>query len=368
MARQKPKIVISGVNLTEAGPLSILRDCLAYAAGELASRYEIVALVHKASLVQAPGVQVLEFPASKRSWLLRLYYEYIRFLPLSMRLKPYLWLSLHDMTPNVRAKRRAVYCHNPAPFYPLTPKEAVLEPRFALFALLYGLLYAINIRKNRFVVVQQDWIRREFQTRYGHSNVVVAYPDVEKPSTGPTAERPPTSTKTVFFYPTAPRFHKNIEIIGLAVKRLRAMGVHDFEVRITIDGRENRYARSIAATFGGLPEIRLLGRQTRQEVYSLYQEADCLIFPSKLETWGLPITEFKPFGKPLLVADCRYAAETVGDYGNAAFFEPDDSARLAELMSSVIENRFRPDARPIVTPAQPFARNWADLFEILLNK
>jgi len=368
MARQKPKIVISGVNLTEAGPLSILRDCLAYAARELTSRYEIVALVHKASLVQAPGVQVLEYPTPKRSWLLRLYYEYIRFLPLSLRLEPYLWLSLHDMTPNVRAKRRAVYCHNPAPFYPLTLKEAVLEPRFALFALLYGLLYAINIRRNRFVVVQQDWIRREFQTRYGHGNVIVAYPDVEKPSMSVAARQPPTSTRTIFLYPTAPRFHKNIEVIGLAVKRLRDAGVRDFEVRITIDGSENRYARSIASRFGRLPEIRLLGRQTRQGVYSLYQEADCLIFPSRLETWGLPITEFKPLGKPVLVADCRYAAETVGDYRNAAFFEPDDAARLAALMSAIIANRFQPEIRSTATPAQPFARNWAELFDILLNK
>ena len=68
MATEKPKIVISAVNLTEAGPLSILTDCLDYAARELAGHYEIVALVNKASLVRAPGVRVLEFPRSKRSY------------------------------------------------------------------------------------------------------------------------------------------------------------------------------------------------------------------------------------------------------------------------------------------------------------
>ena len=368
MAPQKRKIVISGVNLTEAGPLSILRDCLAYAASELTSRYDVVALVHKKSLVYAPGIQVLEYPSSKRSWLRRLFYEYLGFLPLSARLKPFLWLSLHDMTPNVHAERRAVYCHNPAPFYPLKAKEAFLEPRFALFALLYGLLYAINIGKNRFVVVQQEWIRREFQARYRHSNVIVAYPEVETPPERPPAKRSTAPARTVFFYPTAPRFHKNIELIGLAAQRLCGMGARNFEVRITIDGRENRYARSMVSRFGSMPQMRFRGRQSRDDVYSLYGEADCLIFPSRLETWGLPITEFKPLGKPILVADCRYAAETVGDYGNAAFFAADDVNRLAELMRSVIERRFRPEIRPAIVPAPPFARGWKELFEILLNE
>lgn len=362
-----PKIVISGVNLTEAGPFSILADCLDYAARELTGRYEIVALVHKATLVKAPGVRVLEFPNSKRSWLNRLYYEYVRFLPLSARLRPRLWLSLHDMTPNVYAERQAVYCQNAAPFHRLSLKDAALEPRFALFVLLYGVLYSINLGKNRFVVVQQDWMRREFQARYGARNVIVAHPD---PGTFPAfqaADVPPKGARTVFFYPTIARHHKNIEVIGLAVQRLRAAGLRNFEVRITIDGRENRYARHIASAFGAVPELRLVGRQTREAVYELYREVDCLVFPSRLESWGLPISEFKPLGKPVLVADCRYAAETVGDYGNAAFFDPDDAGRLAELMRSVIENRFRPEIRPAATPAQPYARNWAELFKILLS-
>jgi glycosyltransferase involved in cell wall biosynthesis len=367
MATDKPKIVISAVNLTEAGPLSILTDCLDYAARALTDRYDIVALVHKAQLVRAPGVRVLEFPASKRSWLIRLYYEYLGFLPLSRRLEPYLWLSLHDMTPNVRAQRRAVYFHNPAPFFRLQFKDVVLEPRFSLFVLLYGLLYSINLLKNRYVVVQQDWIRQEVKARYGAGTVIVAHPEPAAPPAVPTADLPRRKARTVFFYPTAARYHKNIEVIGLAVQRLVAAGLRNFEVRITIDGRENRYARRIAAMFGAVPEMRLLGRQTRDAVYALYREADCLVFPSRLETWGLPITEFKPLGKPILVADCRYAAETVGDYGNAALFGPGDADGLSDLMRSVIENRFRPQVRPAVTPGVPFARNWAELFKILLS-
>ena len=326
-----------------------------------------MALVHKTSLVSAPGVRLLEFPESKRSWLRRLYYEYVGFRPLSKRLAPQLWLSLHDMTPNVVAPRQAVYCHNSSPFHRLRLKEALFEPRFALFVLFYGLLYSINLKKNRFIVVQQDWIRREFRARYGVRDVIVAHPDICAPPAPPLAGPPARGGRTVFFYPTIPRPHKNIEVIGLAVQRLRDAGLRNFEVRITIDGRENRYARHISSRFGALPELRLLGRQTRETVFAYYREADCLLFPSRLETWGLPITEFKPSGKPILVADCNYAAETVSGYANAAYFDPDDSRRLAELMRGVIENRFQPERRTAVPIESPYARDWAELFAILLN-
>lgn len=365
MATEKPVIVVSGINLTEAGPLSILRDCLDYASRELSGRYEIVALVHKASLIDAPGVRLLEFPDSKRSWLRRLYYEYAGFRALSEQLAPRLWLSLHDMTPNVRAHRQAVYCHNASPFHRLRLKDPLFEPRFALFVLFYGFLYSIRLKKNRYVIVQQDWIRQAFRARFGARDVIVAYPEPDAPPP-PAAVPPAPRDRTVFFYPTIPRPHKNIEVIGLAAQLLRDAGLRNFEVRITIDGGENRYARHLASRFRAIPEIRLLGRQPREAVFAHYRAADCLLFPSRLETWGLPISEFKPLGKPMLVADCRYAAETVGDYARAAYFDPDDARRLSKLMRSVIENRFRPEPRSAAIPAPPFARGWRELFGILL--
>ena len=68
-----------------------------------------------------------------KSYLHRCYYEYFYFKKLSDKYKPFLWLSLHDMTPNVEANIRAVYCHNPSPFYDISIKEFFLDPRFGLF-------------------------------------------------------------------------------------------------------------------------------------------------------------------------------------------------------------------------------------------
>ena len=100
----------------------------------------------------------------------------------------------------------------------------------------------------------------------------------------------------------------------------------------------------------------------------LYDNADALVFPSKVETWGLPITEFGRYGRPILLADLPYAHETAGGLLQTAYFSPDDANELANLMKKVIEETygsFMPT--PITNPTPPIANTWAKLFDELLQ-
>ena len=365
MKAKRPKIVISAVNLVEGGTLSILQDCLAYAAKELSGCYTIIALVNNKSLFNLPQIEFIEFPYAKRSWFLRIYHEHWLFSGLSKKLNAELWLSLHDMTPNVIANRRAVYCHNPAPFYSLSLRELLIEPIFTIFNLFYRWVYMINIQKNDFVIVQQSWMRTEFESMFGLRNVIVAHPEVPK---HPLSRIHLSKRKNFhsFFYPAFPRVFKNFEAICEASKKLLEHGVNNFEVIMTIDGSETRYAKSIVKRYNNISQLKFVGRQKRKKIYDLYQSADCLIFPSKLETWGLPITEFKFTERPILAADLEYAHETVGEYANANFFDPDNPEELSQNMLSVMNGSFIPRQDKYLKPDQPFAQGWKQLFDFLL--
>jgi glycosyltransferase involved in cell wall biosynthesis len=365
MRAERPNLVISAVNLVDGGTLSILQDCLAYAAGNLSERFQIIALVNQKSLFNFPQIDFIEFPHAKRSWFLRLYHEYWLFRGLSKKLNAELWLSLHDMTPNVIAKRLAVYCHNPAPFYSLTLKEAWIEPIFWIFNSFYRWIYWINIQKNDYVIVQQNWMRLKFQSMFNISNVVVAHPEVPKPSLS-RVHLAKDKNFHRFFYPAFPRVFKNFEVICEASKKLLENGVNNFEVIMTIDGSETRYAKSIVKRYNNISQLKFIGRQNRKKIYNLYQSADCLIFPSKLETWGLPITEFKFLQRPILAANLEYAHETVGSYQHARFFDPNDPETLSQNMLSVINGSFIPDKHKHLKPNQPFAKSWKELFDFLL--
>ena len=64
-----------------------------------------------------------------------------------------------------------------------------------------------------------------------------------------------------------------------------------------------------------------------------------LLFPSYIETFGLPLAEAAQSGNPILAADTPFAHEILAEYGNAYFFQPSDCGRLAELMQDVLDGR-----------------------------
>lgn len=360
----KPRIVLSGVNFVEGGPLSVFQDALRELSASFADRYTVTALVHRRELFDTPHVEYLEFPEVKTSWLRRLRFEFFDCRALSEHLQPHLWLSMHDITPSVTAATRAVYCHNPAPFYRMPLREALLDRTFTMFRLLYRFLYGINIRKNDFVIVQQDWMRREFHCRYRVRNVIVAHPSVPPVSVSQNIATQPNT----FFYPALARSFKNIEGLLGAAELLEKQDAPPFEVWLTISGQENRYAAKLRQQFGHLRSIRWLGLQPRSRVDELYAAAGCLVFPSKLESWGMPLSEWKRTGKPMIVADLPYAHETTGDYETVRFVPPLDVAEISRAMRGFLEGKLQSQPVHAAAIAEPFAPDWQELFRILLGE
>jgi glycosyltransferase involved in cell wall biosynthesis len=363
----KPKIVVSGVNVREAGALSIFRDALASLAEEYSDRYEIVALVKSRDLYDTAGVTYIEFPQIMHSWLARVRFEYWTAKKLSAQLNPKVWVSMHDMTPNVTADVRAVYCQNASPFYRPTLSEFFLDWRFGMFSLFYRYLYRINIHANQYVIVQQDWMRQEFRRLYGTRNVIVAHPESHVSNAWAANTDPEMRRPYSFFYPMFPRTYKNPELCLQAARILESRGFDQFELWITFSAAVNKYAAQVVKEFDDVRSVRWLGVVPRERILELYSEADCLMFPSRLETWGLPISEFRGFDKPMLLADMPYAHETAAGHSQVRFFDPQDANALADLMMRAATGEAIFDGAPDVAIDPPYARNWSELWKLVLS-
>lgn len=375
----KKNIVLSAINFFEGGPLSVLKDCLTFLnASAYTKKYTFIALVHKKSLFKQStygNITFIEFPKSRTSYAYRLYYEYVYFKKLAKVHNVFFWLSLHDMTPSIGKVRQAVYCHNPSPFNTLNIKDIYVQPTQFFFRLFYKYLYQINIKKNKYVIVQQLWMKHKFESIF-HLNgdqIITAPPEIPKVATrflenNTLDSTPSDSSKKMFFFPTFPRPFKNIEVICEAMKLVAAQKKENLTVVITIDGSENTYAKTIVQKYGHVPGIKFVGLLKREEVYAYYAACDGLIFPSKLETWGLPISECKQFYKPMFVSDLPYARETVGEYDQVCFFNPDDPLQLSALLMQAIENRWVFNKTYPIAYEDPFAKSWETLFEILLKE
>jgi glycosyltransferase involved in cell wall biosynthesis len=358
-------LVISAVNFTEGGPLTVLRAFVDAACAVLPTEWDIVVFLHDKSLLHNSRPKLIEIPYAKRSWLRRLRVEWVEFRAHAHRLRPDLWVSLHDVSPNVGPFRQAVYCHNPSPFFRVTLSDTWFEPSLFLFQVGYALLYRVRLRRNCAVVVQQSWLREEFRRWVGPSTrIIVAHPSVAAGAAG-APRKPLSSGRATFLYPALPRAFKNFELICAAVQQLELNPQWRSEVILTISGAENRYARWITRRYSKLRTLRFVGRQTREQLDRLYASADCLLFPSRMETWGLPITEAKQFDLPMLVANLPYARETVGCYDKVSFIDIGDHGALARRLLQFQEGSLVFDSAVGVAPEQPFVRGWPELVTLL---
>ncbi len=325
-------------------------------------------MVNNKKLIDESRPDFLEFPKSKKSWFFRLYYEYIYFYFFSKKLKPDLWLSLHDISPNVSAKKRMVYCHNPSPFYCISIKESFLSPSFLFFNFFYKYLYKFNIKKNTLVIVQQNWMREEFRKIFKLEKILVAHPgkicfDIIK-----NENLKKKSKKIQFFYPSLPRVFKNFEVICDAFSNLPQHIKNDSELILTISPGENRYSKYLYKKYFNNSEIKFVGRKNYEEMYVLYREVDYVLFPSKLETWGLPITEAKKLNKKLFVSDLQYAKETVGTYNKVIFLNPNDSIHWEEKIIEAYNNEIKFEDFESKKVEFPYTNNWKDFWQYIINQ
>ena len=385
------------MNLRKGGTLTILRDCLeAFSACQREHGLRVVALVHKKELALYDGIEYIELPWSTRSWVHRLWCEYMTMHKISKQIGDIdLWLSLHDTTPRVVARRQAVYCHNSYPFFRWRWQHVLLNYRIVCFALFTKWIYRINIHRNQYLIVQQQWFRNEMSRMFGidRLKIIVARPEergerkvergkwkeergerkVEsgkrKEERGEWKEESGKSQPTIFLFPAFPDVHKNLECLCEAARLMeQEVGTGRFEVVLTTTRDFNKYSQWIAKRWGDVRSLRFCGFLDKESLAKAYSQADCLVFPSKVETWGLPISEFAPTGRPMLLADLPYAHETAAGSLRTAFFNPTDAKALAALMLSVINADEHPlHPVPITLTEPPCTQGWPQLIDKLLN-
>lgn len=370
-------IVVSGVNLRRGGTLTIMKECLtflsswAYGAG-----YRVVALVHQQALFDLPNIEYIEMPHSVEGWLQRLRCEYIEMGQVAERIGEIdLWLSLHDTTPRVRAKRQAVYCQTSFPFFRWHWSDFRFSRKIPLFGMLTRYAYQFGIQRNDYIVVQQDWLRRGFSKMFGvpYERFIVAPPEsvISIPNYTPL----PTDGRYTFFFASTADVHKSFETLCRASLLLeQRIGRGQFRTIITVRGDEHQYARYLKETFGEVSSIEFAGIMDKPTLYAHYALADCFVFPSRVETWGLPITEFmqtsRSIGrgdKPILASDLPYAHETTAGAEAVGFFPAEDATRLSMMMQSLVEGDRSVVAPSSYIPAQDAVHSWQALFERLLS-
>lgn len=130
--------------------------------------------------------------------------------------------------------------------------------------------------------------------------------------------------------------HKNLGALSEAASLLGARGM-----TLAVAGAVKEGVFSGAADVAGR-EVRLLGRVSDAELRALYENALCLIFPSRYEGFGIPPLEAMWCGCPVLSARSGAVPEVCGDA--ALWFDAEGPATPAAALTRLLDEPGLADA------------------------
>ncbi len=361
MSESKPVIVVSASRFFQGGTVAITGECLKVLDQYASDKYAIKAIVFKKNIYpELKNVEYIEIPDMSKFFLKRIYAEYIRFNKLSKKWKPYLWISMQDSTPKVVAEKQIVYFHNPLINNKLKTSSLFIQPKLFFLKWLYKNVYIKNIETNDFIICQQQTLINYFKQQFTiPDHKFILFPPRRIQQYDKNASTKENSIYS-FVFPATAFMYKNFDVLLKAAKLLHKKR-NDFEITLTITGRENAYTRNLLRKYAA-KNIHFSGFQPKEKLLELYQQADCMVFPSEVETWGLPLSEFSILNKPIICSDLPYARETLNGYNKVKFFNQRDPKELMHLMEKAITNELTFDENPSVQFDNK-VNNWLELFQ-----
>ncbi|GAB3690225.1 glycosyltransferase [Corynebacterium nasicanis] len=323
------KISVMCIASRSGGGLTVLQSLVDYAVSAdtgnewqfIVSDQELPAATERVSIVRACP--------DYRGWRSRLRGELTVGRRAVQSFHPDVVVSLHNIDTLARGRfPLAVYVQQALPFqrdYRLSwrdPRERGLAWR--QYLLRFPILHAV--RKAAVTFVQTSWLAAELSSAVPGARVrSIGFEQADR------GDLPygPTVRENRFFFPAAASSYKNHRVLHEAVQMLQDRGVAG-PVALTLQEQDLRtlIGESAAADFA---RFDFRGWLSHEEVLALHGDS-ILVFPSLVESLGLPLYEAREAGVWIVAADLAYAREALEEYPLVAWFDPQDAASLAAAM------------------------------------
>ena len=286
------------------------------------------------SLMEFPEnehIRIIKLPWTKRSHFHRLYCDYFYVHKLVKQYQIDEVINLQNVAIKGLNIPQTLYLHNAIPISDVD-FDLRKEKSLWLFKHVISKMIIHNLKYADRIVVQANWIKEELCRRFQLQSTKI---DVEKVESSFSGNVGRTRTeRTIFFYPANMCSYKNHRCIVDACKLLDTEGVHNYEVVFTLNPDTDGRSISVAINSENIP-IRFVGLLDKIQMEDYYRKS-ILVFPSYLETVGLPLVEAKAFDSVIIAADLPYAREAIGEYEKVRWFDYRDSKQLAKIMKQMI--------------------------------
>ena len=325
----KKKILIVDVHASESGALSILVDFHHQIYSSIQVDVEWVFVVSTPKLKSSRNIKVVRFPWVKKSWLHRLFFDLIVLPKLIKELNPEKVVSLQNKGIFGVKIPQLVYLHLPFVLCDYKFKIGKDGARLWFYQNIFSLLVFRSLSDVDQIVVQTSWMKDALSKRANiqKSKIKVISPNVLNNNITKTHEN--KINRKELFYPATPFVYKNHLVILEAINAIQSKGNEKFNVVFTVKPNQNQYTRELSAyAIKNSIDVDFIGPISRDEIFQRYSNS-ILIFPSLVESFGLPLLEARMSNTFVLSGDTPFSKEILDGYKNSLIFDSHNKDDLA---------------------------------------
>lgn len=366
MTRHKYKqVVVSSSATRSSGTLTIYKQFLEHLPSHLDGKHYTI-FVHPT--MPQPDIEGVEYVhVHTEGQFQRIWFDWrgSKKIIESLNIEPDLIISLQNTGLRcLRGCPQLIYYHLPFPFYnykyDLTNKR---ELSLELYKKFYPFFVKKSVGKDAHFVAQIPFIAENIVQRFGvpYENVHTLFPDLEQVPVDSIEEyRPWNDGKYHFVLPATGFRYKGhatlVEALSLAKKKIG----NSVMMHFTIEEATMPEVASLVKERNVGEMVEFIGSVPHEKLLSMYKSSAGLLFPSVIETLGLPLIEAAAFGLPIAVSDVRYAHEVIGNYDGVAFLEPYNYEQWAEAICELANKKQRFDAYRITGES-----SWNEFYRIV---
>lgn len=332
------------------GAMSVLTDFYNYVrSSQELKQHEFIFLLNKKYFEETDNIKINT--DIKKDWINRFKFDLFTGKKYIKSINPDLVISLQNTIVFGLKCKQFVYVHQAIPFqedkkFSFLKKE---ERKYAIIQKIIGEIIKKSIKKADLTIVQTKWMKRAVMscTHINEKNIITIMPKIQIEKCTDNLE----FCNNYFFYPASNNLYKNHKCIYEACKILNENNIRDYRVDLTIDDGE------------AIDNINYVGKLPINNVYEKYISST-LVFPSYIETVGLPLIEAKENGAIILAANCDYSREVLEGYENAYFFNPFKPNELARLMKKIINKEIQ-NKKSSISKNKQTSDSWDKIFLLM---
>lgn len=305
-------IVINNPAAKFGGALSILKEVLEKIIQDNKNLYYVIVSVKELKKYENENVKI--YVIKEQNFLERILWDNIKlklFLKKNL-IYPDIFYSYQNTGVNIDKKiPQIIYYHQALSlsnekwnFFKKT------ERSFWVYKKIYPFFVKFYLNRTKKVIVQTEWIKDAFSKKFKYSlkKIEVNNPKLKKIDLKNVKNL--SKNKFRIFYPASPFKYKNHDLILNCLEDIK----EDFECIFTFFEGENKDIDRLIQEKKLKDKIRLVGKISYEKVLEYYKSSDLLVFPSSIETCGLPLLEAIEFELSIIAADKPYSREITKGY------------------------------------------------------